>query len=155
MKITRLLRIVLMLLAAWAGTHGQAYASKARTLVLVADARSNLAELSQRDLRKLYLGFAYADADGELTAVRNESDDLLYQVFLQKVLYMSARTYERQLATRSMHAGMKQPAQIFNRDGVARYLEHTDNIVTFMWATDALNMPQLKVVQTLWQGYVD
>lgn len=155
MKITRSLRIVLMLLAAWAGTYGHAYAGKARTVVLVADARSNLAELSQRDLRKLYLGFAYADAEGDLIAVRNESDDLLYQVFLQKVLYMSARTYERQLATRSMHAGMKQPDQIFDHNGVASYLQRSSNVVTFMWADDALLLPQLKVVQTLWQGYVD
>lgn len=153
----RLTRVTfsLLLTALLLASTGHAYASGEKTMVLVADSRVSLSTVTQTDLRKLYLGFSLDNESGQVTAVRNMSDDLLYEVFLQNVLYMSARTYEQQLASRAVHAGMKRPPEASTKSELSVLVQKSGNIMTFMWEDDAHRDPRLKIIQTLWKGSAD
>ncbi len=123
-------------------------------VVLVALESADLQRLNNKDLRRLFLGLPPQSGDN-VVAVRNQSDERLYQVFLQKVLFMSARTYDRLLATRAVHSGQKRLPFFERQESAVKALSDQHNAVTFMWERDVSAHPELKVIQALWQGNGD
>ena len=72
------------------------------------------------------------------------------EVFLQKIIFMSKRDYERQLVSRVFRTGGQRPAAYDNADELVEKLLGTPGSVSFMWATQLEQHEDLKSLGILW-----
>ncbi len=122
-----------------------------RRLVLVAGNGSAIDSLSPAEVRKLYLGVAVVKGGQPVLPLRNQTDPLLQEVFLQKVIFMSAPQYERALATRLIRAESSVRPPVYDSpETLHAKLQTAATAVTYMWA-DAAKAAGVKVVAELWQ----
>jgi hypothetical protein len=148
--ITRLLALAVAAVLL-TGDHAQATAHESRALVLVSGRSSPLAPLSSAEVRRLYLGKPIEQRGISVTPLRNASDALLYEVFLQKILFMSAQSYERSILTQVYQSGGQRPPLHHDARGLRAALGQQPGGVTFMWRSDAQASPDVKILQVLWQ----
>lgn len=127
-------------------------AGKDKELVLVTLNSSPIESITARDIRRVYLGVSMQINAVTVEPIRNTSDSLLYQMFLQKVVYLSARDYERQLISRTFRKGGSRPAEMDEAKDIVERLRENPGAVSFMWADAVANYPELKVVKSLWKG---
>lgn len=118
-----------------------------RTLVIVIGADSELTPLNAKELRKLYLGLKVKKNGEPIKPVQNYSDEILHEVFLQKIMYMTSRTYQRQLKLRTIRKGSKPPIEFSSNKPIVNLLENNKNSIAYMWKTDAENTPNIRVLQ--------
>ena len=121
-------------------------------LVLVAVDDPPPTALTPADVRRLFLGIPQARDGRRLVPLHNTSDPLLYEVFLQKVVHMSARNYERGVLEQVFRAGGQRPVRYDNEAALVAALRHQPGAITYMWADDARRLPGIRVVQELWPG---
>ena len=121
---------------------------QAKRLVLVTGAQSTIPELTLNQVRRIYLGHALRGT--AITPLSNQSDDLLFEVFLQKVIFLSERDYEKRLITRTFQTGDRRPSIHLKERDLLHSLERQSGSVTFMWEETASRHPQLRVVKVLW-----
>ena len=72
-------------------------ATTQRSLLLVCDSNSTLSYLSPTEIRKLFLNVPVVKDGVQIKPLLNFSDPLISDVFLQNVIFMSKRSYERKL----------------------------------------------------------
>lgn len=137
-------------------TLGAAPASvPAARLVLVTDAASEMPAIGSTEVRKLFLGKPLVKDGLRIQALRNETNDLLREVFLQKVMFMSARDYERQLLSNVFREGGERPAAYDQPAPLVEALRAKPGAVTYMWEDAARATPNVKIVSELWQGSLE
>lgn len=147
LRSTTLCLIACMLLAG-----GQAAANTTpRTLVLIANRDLVIEPLTPTELRRLFLGRPVARNGHTLKPIRNETDPTLYEVFLQKVLFMSARTYEQQIISQVFNDGGVRPPRYTNLAQLTAAVATAPHGISFMWADSVAGLQQLRVVQVVWQ----
>lgn len=146
----RLLAVLCCLLTAAAPSSAHEHAG--RRLVLAAGAGAAVPRLTLGELRQAYLGVPVEKDGIRIVPLRNLSDPLLYEIFLQKVLFMSARSYERRLLSRTLQSGMQRPPEYTDLSRLRVALFTTPGAVTYMWAETVRATPGLREVQTLWDG---
>jgi len=123
------------------------------TLVLVSGADLGVGQLTPNQLRRVFLGIPVSIGDKAIRALRNTSDPLLIEVFLQKVVYMSKRRYKRQLVSQTFRTGQMRPPNFNEHDDLVKALTSIPDSVSVMWERDAEKDPALHVVQVLWKGH--
>jgi hypothetical protein len=74
----------------------------------------------------------------------------LYEVFLQKVIFLSERDYEKRLITRTFQTGERRPVVHVKEHELLQSLGRQPGSVTFMWDETAARYPELRVVKVLW-----
>ncbi|MBL4743442.1 MAG: hypothetical protein JKX87_02215 [Cycloclasticus sp.] len=121
---------------------------------LVAMVTSNLSltdnkTLDIKAIRKLYLGFKSAAQQKPVEVVVNVSDEQLYQSFLQRVMYMSAKKFQRISVAKFFRHGGKLIQNIDNTNELAEKLSSNSNVVSFIWAKDLKRYKHLKVIKIL------
>lgn len=122
------------------------------SLVLITHKDSDLQNLGSLDIRKLYLGFVVRDEQKQpIRAIANGSDTHLWNVFLQGVMGMSDRSYERRLLTLTLQSGRVRPHVITDLEQLLRTIEAEPNAVAFVWQRDLEGHVNLKVLRVLWQ----
>ncbi|MBI5040749.1 MAG: hypothetical protein HZB57_06015 [Gammaproteobacteria bacterium] len=121
-----------------------------RRLVLVTNRLSNVVALSATESRKLFLGIPIEQGSNLLLPLRNQTDPVLYEVFLQKAMFMSAPMYERTLLTRLLRTKGTRPQIYETEKDLLQTLLTDPNAVTFMWADRAESIPDLRIVVELW-----
>lgn len=151
----RWVRLGIVVSALAAALASAALGQAERRLVLVTGAQSPVAPITLRELRRIYLGAALQQDGVRLHALRNRTDPLLHEVFLQKVLFMSARSYERRLLSLALQRGTPRPPQHETETRLLAALRDTPGAVTYMWASAARRVPEVQIVQTLWVGSTD
>lgn len=154
MALTGRLTVVLLCAIALLSITATAHAVE-RQMVLVTDAATPLPALSSLELRKLFLGMSLEKQGRQLVAVNNDADALLHEVFLQKVMFMSAHDYERQLLSTMFRTGASRPPAVSDTrqlQDLLRAQPNTVTYVTYMWASDAQALSGVSVVQVLWRG---
>lgn len=122
-----------------------------RTLVLAASADSTVPALSLQEARKLFLGVPLLKAGENPVALLNTSDPLAFQVFLQKVAFMSANTYETQTMSVVFRLGGKRPENYNDFKDLIDALQHNPESVTFLWDDQVKANQGLKSLSVLWQ----
>lgn len=147
-------RLVVGVCALLAVTLARAAPERAH-LVLVTAHAAPIAPLPPAEVRRLFLGVAQPRDGLLLMPVHNVSDSLLYEVFLQKVVYMSARNYERVVIAQVFRAGGQRPLRYDNKAALVAALQRNPGTVTYMWAHDARRIPGIRVVQDLWRGAIE
>jgi hypothetical protein len=126
-----------------------------RQLVLVSGANVPVAALPPAEVRRLFLGTPSEHAGQQIRALHNDSEPLVREVFLQKIVFMSADHYERHLLAQVYRAGGQRPARYGTLDTLVQALQQQPGAVTYMWASTAREISGITVVQELWRGRVD
>lgn len=143
---------IVWLLAAW--TPCALGNDEVQTLVAVSSGRSVLAGLKPTDLRLAFLSVPIGQGAARARPVLNHSSPLLYEVFLQKVVFLSSEQYQRQLVAHVFRSGGTRPMSVETEEQLVRLLREDPQRVSFMWARDAARHADIKVVKVLWQGAV-
>jgi len=115
-------------------------------LLVVAATASPVDHLTRKELRRLYLGVPYQTLSGQLRPVRNESDPMLREVFLQKIMFMSRNVYQRALATRLVQLREAGPAEYTNAGKLISALLAKPDLVSYIWSSDHPEDGGLKIL---------
>jgi hypothetical protein len=115
-------------------------------LVFVTSSKSTTPALTIGEIRKLYLGVTLLANGQTIKPLRNNSDDYLKEVFMQKVMFMSTPNYERQILSRVFRIGGTRPPVYTNLDKLIEALEADPNTLSFMSRKDAQATPDIKII---------
>jgi hypothetical protein len=142
--VRRLLTIILILcLAAPARPASQA-------VVLVVRADSPVRELDSVSVRKLFLGLPVLIDGSPLHPLRNRSDALLDEIFLQQIVAMSQSNYDRQILIGVNRQGWLRPTEYHRLSDLVDALKADPNSVSFMWQRDVGHNADIRVIRVLW-----
>lgn len=120
-------------------------------MVLVARADSPIASLDLLDVRKLYLGFSVrTESNQQIRAATNRTSPVIYEVFLQDVMAMSAGRYDRRLLTLTLQSGRPRPVVVQNTRELLEAVNSDPYLVSFMWKEEAEEAGNLKILRVLW-----
>ena len=129
----------------------QAVGSKSTVgVVLVTSSTTEIEQLDKNSLRKLFLGIPLKARQLTFEPVINQSDPDIYQGFLQHVMFMSDRKYERMTVSRVFRQGGTLPSTMNDIGDLVKHLSLSDNRISYMRHQDASQYAQLRIVQPLW-----
>jgi len=123
-----------------------------RAVVLVVSKASPIEQLSTLELRKAYLGIAVTIDGRSVNALHLKGDEQLHDIFLQSVVAMSSRTYERRLLASAMQTGRPRPREADSREQLINLMASNPFFVGYMWKSDADADERVKIIRVLWQG---
>lgn len=118
-------------------------------LLIVTSQSAPVDTLPQTAIRRLYLGIPYQTQMGSLKPLRNISDDMLQEVFLQKILFMSKNAYQRILASRLVQRRAAGPARYEDLDELIQDLQSNPLFISYIWYSQLPANNQLKVLLTV------
>jgi hypothetical protein len=121
-----------------------------QTVVLVVRADSSVRALDSVDVRKLFLGLPVLVNGDPLHPLRNRSDPLLDEIFLQQIVAMSQSGYDREILILVNRQRSLRPPEYSSVAAVVGALETDPNAVSFMWLRDVGHNPKLRVIRVLW-----
>lgn len=121
-----------------------------QTVVLVVRWDSAVTTLDSVSVRKLFLGVPVLVNGTPLHPIRNRSDTLLDEVFLQQIVAMSQPAYDRQILIGVNRQGWLRPAELTSTARVQEALQADPNAISFMWLRDVAHEPRIRVVRVLW-----
>jgi hypothetical protein len=137
--------IIAILLAACVLSATPMVHAEEQRIAIVASAGSGIKVISAKRVRRAYLGASIVLDGVEIKPLLNQTDKFAEEVFLQKVLFMSAEAYERQLLARAFRGGSRPKAYENLTDLLAAL--HNDNAtITFMLYETAINTPGIRII---------
>lgn len=133
----------LLLVPAWGS-------DQATHVVLVSAGKQPPQEFTRKELRLLYLGYAITINEQQYEPLINATQKQIYKGFLQKIMFMSEKNYERQLVARIFRRGGERPGKFSSRNELIANLKMKPNRITFVRLDFALQDDDIQVVQQLW-----
>ncbi len=124
---------------------------RVKTLVIVSNTDVPIKKLSIGDIRKLYLGYPIKLDGQEIHPIINRSDPLLYVVFLQKIVFLSARSYQRRLKTEMFRSGKREIPEIDDKHELQKRIKEIKNTISFMWL-ETMQNKTLDNTRKIWSG---
>ena len=121
-----------------------------QTVVLVVRADSPVTQLDSVSVRKLFLGLPVLVNGSLLHPLRNRSDPLLDEIFLQQVVAMSQSSYDRQMLIGVNRQLSLPPAEFTRVADLIAALSADPNAVSFLWGKDIAHNPRLRVIRVVW-----
>jgi len=119
-------------------------------VVLVVRADSPVTDLDSVSVRKLFLGLPVLVNGTPLHPLRNRSDPLLDEIFLQQVVAMSQSSYDRQMLIGVNRQLSLRPMEYTRVAEVTAALSADPYAVSFMWNRDVGHNSRLRVIRVLW-----
>ena len=144
-----LFRAILLLISLLITT--ELYAAELN-LVLVEAKNSSISSLSPEEVRRLYLGVPVMSGGQTIKPIINDTDNLLREIFMQQVLFMSTDVYLRQTISRTYRTGEAPFPTYTDTPSLLKALETNPNAVTYMLEQTAVASPQVKIITKLWHG---
>lgn len=126
-----------------------------RELVLVSYNKNSIQPLDLRDLRRMYLGLQLKGSATVVTPIGNRSDNNSHEVFLQKIVHMSSRAYERHLLTKVFVHGTQRLRVADTQEQLVKALKFNENAISYMWASEAQGNSEITIIQSIWKGNFD
>lgn len=139
--------VALVTLFLWSGT-----VSAERTVVLITTAQCPVAELSNLEIRKAYLGVTVRAEDAAIRPLRLVADAALNRVFFQNIVAMSEKSYARRALSLALKFGTPRPEEFQDVGEALRALRRTHCGILFMWAEDARSADAARTIKVLWRG---
>ena len=140
-------RIALLLAALLLALNAQA---GSRQVVLVVNADGPIAKLDSIEIRKVFLGLPVTRSGRVLHPIRNTSNGQLEQVFLQDIVAMSQSAYDRRVLGLVLRQGKPRPVELGSRDAVLAALYADPYAVSYMWVSDVIGNPRIRILRILW-----
>lgn len=120
-------------------------------VVLVTGVESPVSDISSLDIRKAYLGIAVTLNENTLRPLRRRGDERLNLIFLQAVIAMSQKSYERRLLSMMLKFGTPRPVEVDSHKELLERLARHPYAIAYMWKTDADADARVKIIRVLWQ----
>ena len=120
-------------------------------VVLVTYKDSPIQSISSLDIRKVYLGISVTIDGNTIRALRRRDDERLNRIFLQSVIAMSERSYERRLVSLMLKFGTPRPAVLDDSDELLESLVTVPSSIAYMWKSDAEVDSRVRIIGVLWQ----
>jgi hypothetical protein len=114
-------------------------------IAIVAGAGSGIVVISAKEVRRAYLGASIVLNGVEIKPLLNKTDKLAGEVFLQKVLFMSAEAYERLQLARAFRGGGRLNTY-GNMADLLVALQNDNATITFMLYETAVNTPGIRII---------
>jgi hypothetical protein len=138
-------RLFLVLLACFALQSSPRANMVEQSLVLVVNAHSSIQRLSPGEARRLYLGIPLIVDSQRVHPLRNNTDPMVQEMFMQRVMFMSTPAYERQILSRVFRMGGRRPLAYTELLELLKALERDPGAVTYL-PRDLATRPGLKIV---------
>jgi len=122
-------------------------------IVLVTYGNSPIEEISSLDIRKAYLGISVQIGETTVRPVRRNEDDRLNMIFMQSVIAMSQKSYERRLLSMMLKYGTPRPIETDSLDEVLERLMKSPGAIAYMWKSDADAETRVRTIRVLWQEH--
>lgn len=126
-------------------------AMTAERVVLIANAKNPVTTLNSLVVQKLFLGLTVPAEGGYLRPLRNESDELMRQIFYQNVISMSEPTYERRLLALTLQQGRTSPPIYRDTKALLNAIADDPFAVSYARASEVTKDPRVKILRILWQ----
>lgn len=126
-----------------------------RSLVLATSASSEMPSLTVAEARKLFLGVPLEKSGERPVPLLNTSDPLIFEVFLQKVAFMSANAFESQTMSVVFRLGGKRPESFNDLKNLMEALQQNPGTVTYLWEDQVRGNQGIKAINVLWQGVLE
>lgn len=120
-------------------------------VVLVTGIESPVSDISSLDVRKAYLGIAVTLNGSTLRPLRRRGDERLNLIFLQAIIAMSEKSYERRLLSMTLKFGTPRPVEVDSHEEFLERLARQPYAIGYMWKADADADARVKIVRVLWQ----
>ena len=121
------------------------------SVVLVTGKDSPVEQLSSLDIRKAYLGILVRMEDITVHPIRRRDDERLNQIFLQSVIAMSQKSYERRLLSLVLRFGTPRPVIVSDHEALVQELASRPIAIGYMWKRDAEADDRVRIIKVLWQ----
>lgn len=156
MSISHVARIVTLILLL-SSNNALAGEEKMR-LLLVTKAEYKPLPLNKNELRRLFLGMPVYRDGKKLSPLINKSEGFCYQVFLQSIVGMSEKRYERTLLSGFYRKGIATPMIYEDKNDLLSELKNQTTSITFLFDHGEENSnnlsidndENLNVVQEIW-----
>jgi len=126
-----------------------------RELVIITSADNHITPIARDDLRRLFLGIKPKHTEILITPINNKSENIMYEVFLQKVIRMSAVAYERHLLSKVFKHGTRRIKTADEYLNLLKEIEYNENAISFVWADELENNPKVRIIQSIWKGQIN
>ncbi len=137
-------------LALWLFVAGSAIAQTPGDLVLVTHQSSPISALSAGEMRRVFMGLTVSVPQGPLRPIINASSDSLRTAFLQHVVGLSERMYQRRRLSLELQQGVTRPQSVNDPKQLLERLRSTPTGISFMWRGDALRLQELRILKVIW-----
>jgi hypothetical protein len=119
------------------------------SLVLVAGTKSPLPAIAAHEVRRVYLGVPLVVGDKEVVPLLNLTALETKELFLQKVLFMSAPVYERHMVGRVFRNGGSRIVEFQEAQALVNALTSNPYAISFMSPQDAGKIAALRILGML------
>jgi hypothetical protein len=119
-------------------------------LVLIVSAKSPVTALNSPEIQKLFLGLTVMTNDDVLRPLRNESEEIIRQIFFQSIVSMSESAYERRVLALTLQQGRTAPPLYRNTKMLLDAVAADPAAVSYAWAADVAKDPRIKTLRVLW-----
>ena len=119
-------------------------------VVLIAAKGSDIESISNRDIRRVFLGLKSADSEQVKKPVINLYNRALYEEFLKNVMHMTEGTYKRKIVKRIFRNGAEEIKEVEMLDELNKHLSNNVGDISFVEITAAESMHDIEVVKVLW-----
>jgi len=119
-------------------------------VVLIAAKGSGIEMLSNRDIRRVFLGLKSADSELVNKPVLNLYNRKIYQEFLKNVMHMTEGAYKRKLVKRIFRHGSEEIKEVDMLDDLNAHLTRNIGDISFVEYNAVEQMQDIEVVKVLW-----
>ena len=119
-------------------------------VVLIEAKGSGIESISNRDIRRVFLGLKSADSDSVNKPVLNLYNRELYEDFLKNVMHMTEGTYKRKIIKRIFRNGTEEIKEVKMLDELNTHLTSNVGDISFVYNDVAETMHDIEVVKVLW-----
>jgi hypothetical protein len=121
-------------------------------LVLVVAEDSPIAEVDALAMRKAYFGVSVNFGNGRIRPYLLAGDAQLNRIFMQSVIAMSERSYERRLLALTLKYGAPRPETVGSPEELIAALMANPMAIGYLWREDADRASGIRIVRTLWRA---
>ena len=120
------------------------------SVVLITAKGSGIESLSNRDIRRIFLGLKSADSDLVNKPVINLYNEAVYEEFLKNVMHMTEGAYKRKIVKRIFRNGTEEIKEIRKLNELNAHLTGNVGDISFVEKTAVEKMHDIEVVKVLW-----
>ena len=119
-------------------------------VVLIAAKGSGIESISNRDIRRVFLGLKSSDSKLVNRPVINLNNKEIYEQFLKNVMHMTEGAYKRKLVKRIFRNGAVEIKEVEMLNELNAHLTSNVGDISFVEKTLVDRMTDIEVVKVLW-----
>jgi len=119
-------------------------------VVLIAAKGSGIESISNRDIRRVFLGLKSADSELVNRPVINLNNKEIYEEFLKNIMHMTEGAYKRKLVKRIFRNGTEEIKEVEMLNELNTHLTSNVGDISFVENSVVDKMTDIEVIKVLW-----